>query len=759
MKKVFRLLLCISLLLCIALAVPVHAAEAAPVSSFAYDLRDGKLILNSYIGSNSTVVVPGTYRLDGVSYPVVLNAETVFAEHTGIRSVTLGQGVTFLDHTMSGLFYGCSSLRWANLREVDTSDISDMSYLFCKCSNLTAVDMSGLNTAKVSSMTGMFYECKSLEEITGYGQWDTSSLVEMDYMFASTASLRKLDLRSWSLENLQNSGWCFQTSGVRELLLPENIAVISAGFFNHVVNYDKSFFTVPSGVKEIGYAHTFYDFGTGAFQEFRVAEGNRAIQSLDGILYTADGKKLLAVPRAKTFSDGVYEIPEGVTFLGELSFSRNYNIRKVILPDSFRLRMVELYDPEYIIFEDTGNINRGLNLNIAIYAYTGVTEYAVKPSNPNYQSRDGILYSKDMTQLLAVPTRYEGKLSIPEGVAQWQAGAMWCAGDTLVALMRGCEGVSIPASMVSIAPDQLDKLNRLHSKFDAFTITVDPENPVYYLGSTGKLMQKPLLADAQITMPADTLVYTGKPLMPKPEIRYNGTLLVEGTDYTLSYANNTDAGTAWVRIDAMGMLYGSAECTFSIEPAAPVVIPPKSVQAVYGQQLKELPMPEHMTWTEPEQIADAVGKHVYTAVYDRKDPNFQRICDIKVTVQVLPKPLTQENVRMEKVAFLQWPAAKILPTVQDGETVLSEEEYTLSYANTHLYGRASVRIQSVPGGNYAFNLQIDYLILPGPVELTLVLLLLWVLTTGRSIRKQRRASAVEKPNGQGRGDEPGQISQ
>ena len=65
-----------------------------------------------------------------------------------------------------------------------------------------------------------------------------------------------------------------------------------------------------------------------------------------------------------------------------------------------------IYNERYIVFEDDGNLNVGTNLTIAIYRYTGVTDYAVKDSNPRYTSVNGIIYSKDMTHVVAIPARY-----------------------------------------------------------------------------------------------------------------------------------------------------------------------------------------------------------------------------------------------------------------------------------------------------------------------------------------------------------------
>lgn len=58
--------------------------------------------------------------------------------------------------------------------------------------------------------------------------------------------------------------------------------------------------------------------------------------------------------------------------------------------------------------------------------------------------------------------------------------------------------------------------------------------------------------------------YTSFELTPKPDITFNGSELVEGTDYTLSYSNNVNVGTATVTITGMGNFNSSTTRTFMI---------------------------------------------------------------------------------------------------------------------------------------------------------------------------------------------------
>lgn len=60
--------------------------------------------------------------------------------------------------------------------------------------------------------------------------------------------------------------------------------------------------------------------------------------------------------------------------------------------------------------------------------------------------------------------------------------------------------------------------------------------------------------------------YTGKTVKIAPTIKYNSNTLKSGTDYTLSYKNNTAIGTATVTIKGKGNYTGSVSKTFKICP-------------------------------------------------------------------------------------------------------------------------------------------------------------------------------------------------
>ena len=65
--------------------------------------------------------------------------------------------------------------------------------------------------------------------------------------------------------------------------------------------------------------------------------------------------------------------------------------------------------------------------------------------------------------------------------------------------------------------------------------------------------------------------YTGSALTPAVAVKDGAKTLTKGTDYTVSYSNNINAGTATVTITGKGNYTGTKTATFTIKAAVPVV--------------------------------------------------------------------------------------------------------------------------------------------------------------------------------------------
>lgn len=409
-------------------------------------------------------------------------------EDDGVFTVstrTSGQPV-ILNPDSAGLFANLSHLARVELSMADTSRVTDFMRFFYNCTALGEVDISSFDFQSAVRTRSMFMNCVSLSSVT-LGEGDMSTIRDTAFMFSGTGKLEVIDLSHTDLSGVICSTAMFQQTGAKTILLPDSLSVLGSFFFNHATHYAGESFALPASVKELSGAHLFYNMGTDAFSAFTLPEGNAFASVKDGILYSADGTRLLALPKGKRFANGVFEIPEGVTFLGELSFSRNPYVKTVILPNSYRVRLYEKQNhPDFSDISGSGNKNVGNSLNLAAYAFSGVRAYAVKEDNPYYTAHNDVLYEKreDGTPcaLVAVPLKYEGELSLPEGVEEWHTDALF---EISEADFSALSAIRIPSTLTHIAESQINKINALGVR-----VTVDEDNPVYAVNAEGKLCFK-----------------------------------------------------------------------------------------------------------------------------------------------------------------------------------------------------------------------------------------------------------------------------
>ena len=119
----------------------------------------------------------------------VTDMSGMFNSCSSLTSLDLSNFNTSKVTNMDGMFSGCSSLTSLDLSNFDTSNVTDMSGMFDSCSSLTSLDLSNFNTSKVTNMVYIFYDCSSLTSLD-LSNFDTSKVTNMQYMFYGCSSLK-----------------------------------------------------------------------------------------------------------------------------------------------------------------------------------------------------------------------------------------------------------------------------------------------------------------------------------------------------------------------------------------------------------------------------------------------------------------------------------------------------------------------------------------------------------------------------------------
>jgi len=165
-----------------------------------------------------------------------------------------------------------------------------------------------------------------------------------------------------------------------------------------------------------------------------------------------------------TGSSASVTIPNSVTSIGDYAFFGKNNITSVTIPNSVTSIGIYAFEgctslkniaiPNSVTsignyaFASTGltsitipasvtSIGEGVFITI-----NGLTSITVDANNPNFASADGILYNKAKTEIIAVPKKLTGNVTIPNGVTLISSDFQ---GNTSLT------GVTIPASVTSIA--------------------------------------------------------------------------------------------------------------------------------------------------------------------------------------------------------------------------------------------------------------------------------------------------------------------
>lgn len=407
----------------------------------------GVIHLSKYIGTATDVTVPSKIA-DSDGYEYTTEVEPNCFADTGITSVRFEKG-TKLSSAATGVFSNCTKLQTADLSNADMNECQTISRMFDGCTSLTSINFGENTLPKLIDTSATFNNCKALTS---------------------------LDISRWNMSNLISDKTMLQYClKLTDLKLPETINRIDNFMFNHLESLPGNTFTLPKGIEYIGDTHIFYNCGTSVFRNFVQQENSDVYKVVNGILYSADGTRLIAVPKGQNWGGtNSCKIPEGVTDFNGLCFSRNYNIITMTLPNSFVIK-----DDQ----EDAAG-NHGSNLNIGIYRYTSTYKYAVNDDNPNYTAVDGVLYNKDKTELMAVPTHYlgwtrtpgsaarDGALIIPEGVTAIHKDALYADCWQSISELKS---ISIPATLTTIPDDQFKVINNLAGT-GRVTITVADGN-------------------------------------------------------------------------------------------------------------------------------------------------------------------------------------------------------------------------------------------------------------------------------------------
>lgn len=233
---------------------------------------------------------------------------------------------------------------------------------------------------------------------------------------------------------------------------------------------------------------------------------------------------------------------------------------------------------------------------------------------------------------------------------------------------------------------------------------------------------KPNLTDlsgAQVKVPQQQ--YTGQPLTPAPEVTLGDQKLKKDVDYSVSYSNNTKAGTATVTVTGINQYTGVAKGTFEI-----VGKPSISKQSV------NVPSPAKLTYSGSNQTAissneiytvkngAATNAGTYKATLSLKDKTRYQWAstgksdDVEVNWSISAANISSAKVSAAKQTF-NGQALSPSVTVKLGDrTLKSGTDYAVTYSDNQHAGTAKVTVTGK--GNYAGTASGTFTISPANIS-------------------------------------------
>ena len=127
------------------------------------------------------------------------------------------------EHTdLSYMFYSCTNLTTINgTGNWDTSDVNNMEWMFTMCFQLASLDVNSWDTSDVTNMHWMFFGCSSLTELD-LSNFNTGKITDMESMFESCRSLTTLDISNFDTSSVTSINGMFSSCTSLQTLRLDN---------------------------------------------------------------------------------------------------------------------------------------------------------------------------------------------------------------------------------------------------------------------------------------------------------------------------------------------------------------------------------------------------------------------------------------------------------------------------------------------------------------------------------------------------------
>lgn len=240
-----------------------------------------------------------------------------------------------------------------------------------------------------------------------------------------------------------------------------------------------------------------------------------------------------------------------------------------------------------------------------------------------------------------------------------------------------------------------------------------------YNGTTSKTFRITLGFEDAIVLDIADKTYTGSAVKPAPSVKLNGMTLERDADYTVSYSDNVNVGTAKITISGKGSYSGKIEKTFNIIAANIDDVEVTGIEdvAYEGSAVKPTPLVKlgdvtleegrdyTVIYKDNSKVGTAIviitGKGNYTGT-TAKSFRILNSFERATVADIEDETYTGMSVKPELVVEL------------DGKILKRNRDYSVSYSNNINAGTGKVIIEGE--GDYSGEIEKTFRIMPANID-------------------------------------------
>lgn len=277
------------------------------ISVYTYNL------VNRYLYKGNSITIPGTiggYTVTEIGDPTKENGICI----GGYSSITIPDTVRTINKNAFAYNYCLEEIIFGENSQLKLID----RWAFQDCRSLSSITIP----ANVETIAyGAFMNTNQKHNVSLMAGNDFTGVCSLTAVnFAEGSKLKLIDQ------------WAFQgQEALKSITLPDSLEKIGYGAFLACTALTK--INVPKNVEEIG-AFAFqirgFNHEDANLSEIIVDESNPNFKSVDGVVFSKDGKTIVAYPVAKSSK---YDIPADVSKIAEAAFGNCHKLTAVLIPE------------------------------------------------------------------------------------------------------------------------------------------------------------------------------------------------------------------------------------------------------------------------------------------------------------------------------------------------------------------------------------------------------------------------------------------